>query len=90
MPVEMSPLVVYYNRDLVPRQAARRRGGRGARRGADTWAWGDFEAAARAVAGVDQLGPIKGVSLPADLEIVTAFVRSAGGDVVDDDSTRPA
>ena len=84
MPAEMSPLVVYYNRRLVPRQALAAQGHEFPR-GADSWSWESFEAAARAVAERDLLGPVKGTWLPPSLDLVTAFVRSGGDEVVDDD-----
>lgn len=84
MPADMSPLVVYYNKELIPRRSLRRSGFTFPRRG-DPWEWADFEAAARAVAGIDQLGPIKGTYLPPSAELVTALLRSAGVDVVDDE-----
>jgi multiple sugar transport system substrate-binding protein len=83
MPAEMSPFVVYYNRDLVSRQRL------AAEeivlpRAEETWGWEEFEVAARQAALTDGFGPVKGIHLPADLEVLTAFVRSAGGEVVDD------
>ena len=84
MPVEMSPLVVYYNRDLVPRRALEAQG-HVFPRGADTWTWEAFEAAARAVAERDLLGPVKGTWVPPTLDLVTALVRSGGDDVADDE-----
>ena len=83
MPAEMSPYVVYYNRDLVSRQRL------AAEeivlpQAEETWGWEEFEVAARQAALTDGFGPVKGIHLPADLEVVTAFVRSAGGEVVDD------
>ncbi len=83
MPSEMSPLVVYYNRDLVSRQRLAEEG-IVLPRAEETWGWEEFEVAARQAALTDGFGPVKGVHLPADLEVVTAFVRSAGGEVVDD------
>lgn len=83
MPAETSPLVVYYNRDLMPRRQLRAQGVT-VPRGDSSWSWEAFVATARAVAGVDQLGPVKGADIPADLEALTAFVRSAGTEVVDD------
>jgi multiple sugar transport system substrate-binding protein len=83
MPTEMSPLVVYYNRDLVSRQRL------AAEdivlpRAEETWTWEEFVVAARQAALTDGFGPVKGVHLPADTETLTAFVRSAGGEIVDD------
>ena len=86
MPVEMSPLVVYYNRRLVPRQALAAQGHEFPR-GADSWSWESFEATARAVAERDLLGPVKGTWLAPRLDLLTAFVRSGGDDVVDDELT---
>ena len=83
MPAEMSPLVVYLNTRLVPRHQLAELGVM-VPRGVDlTWSWQEFTTTARTVAGLDQLGPIKGVYLPPSIEDVTAFVRGAGGDVVD-------
>ena len=84
MPAEVSPLVVYYNRDLLPRRQLAAAGVT-LPHSADTWTWDDFAATARAMAGRDHLGPVKGVSIPSDLDVLTAFLRSAGADVVDDD-----
>jgi multiple sugar transport system substrate-binding protein len=84
MPAEISPLVVYYNKRLVPRDELEQRGVR-LPSGTGGWSWENFEATARAIAGVDRLGPIKGVSLPSTIELVAALVRSGGGDIVDDD-----
>ena len=83
MPVEMSPLVVYYNRRLVPRESLEARGYLFPR-GADSWTWDTFEATARAVAEQDLLGPVKGTWLPPRLDLVAALLRSGGNDVVDD------
>jgi multiple sugar transport system substrate-binding protein len=83
MPTEMSPYVLYYNRDLVSRQRLADEG-IVLPRAEETWGWEEFEVAARQAALTDGFGPVKGVHVPADLEIVTAFVRSAGGEVVDD------
>ena len=84
MPAEMSPLVVYVNTQLIRRRQLT----------ADeitfptvkqpTWGWTDFLDIAQVAASSDLLGPIKGASVPMDLETLTAFVRSAGGEVVDD------
>jgi multiple sugar transport system substrate-binding protein len=83
MPAETSPLVVYYNRKLLPRRMLRAQGILVPRRGG-SWPWEAFAVTARAIAGVDRLGPVKGAHIPADLETLTAFVRSAGNEVVDD------
>ena len=83
MPTEMSPLVVYYNRALVSRQRLAAQG-IVLPREEETWTWDEFSAAARQAALTDGFGPVKGVYLPTDLESLTAFVRSGGGEVVDD------
>jgi multiple sugar transport system substrate-binding protein len=84
MPVEMSPLVVYWNRALVSRRAL---AGQDLDfpRGAASWTWETFEAAARAAAEKDRLGPVKGTWLPPRLDLLTALLRSSGGDVADDE-----
>ena len=84
MPVEMSPLVVYWNRELVPRQRLEAQGLTWPR-GAENWSWETFEAAARAVAERDLLGPVKGTWVPPRLDLLTAWLRSGGEEVVDDD-----
>ena len=84
MPAEMSPKVVYYNKRLVPRQQLKAAEVIVPNAVVTSWSWDDFVTTARTVAGLDQLGPIKGVYLPPDIDTVTAFVRSADGDVVDD------
>ena len=84
MPAEMSPRVVYVNRALVPRRQLAAQEIRLPNAVRTAWSWEDFATTARTVAGVDRLGPVKGVHLPADIGTVTAVVRSGGGDVVDD------
>ena len=88
MPAEMSPLVVYVNERLLPRRRLLAQGVAlpdGPER--DTWTWEDFTATARAAASLQPgspSSPVHGVYLPPDLELLTAFLRSTGGDVVDD------
>ncbi|CAA9375369.1 MAG: hypothetical protein AVDCRST_MAG47-1692 [uncultured Nocardioidaceae bacterium] len=84
MPAEMSPRVVYYNKRLVPRQQLKAAEVIVPNAVATSWSWDDFAITARTVAGLDRLGPIKGVYLPPDIDTVTALVRSADGTVVDD------
>ena len=84
MPAEVSPLVVYVNTDLVRRASPL----------GDpfllpddedaSWTWEEFTEVAAAAAALDGLGPIKGAYFPPTIEVLTALVRSAGGDVVDD------
>ncbi len=83
MPTEMSPLVVYYNKRLVSRRQLALRG-IDLPRGDETWRWDEFVGTARAAAQSDGAGPVKGVYLPAEFEPMIAFIRSAGGEVVDD------
>ena len=84
MPVEMSPRVVYLNTDLVPRQQLAAADVVVPNALEPSWGWPDFVTTARTIAGVDQLGPVKGVHIPADVGTITALVRSADGDIVDD------
>lgn len=82
MPAEVSPYVVYYNERLIRRSQP----------GEpvelpntedSTWTWEEFERLARSIAGRDLLGPVKGAHIPVQVETLTALIRSAGGDVVD-------
>lgn len=84
MPAEMSPRVVFYNRDLVPRRQLAAREVVVPNRVEPSWTWEDFETTVRTVAGLDQLGAIKGVYLPAEIGTLTALVRSGDGHMVDD------
>lgn len=83
MPAEVSPLVVYANTELV-RRAPTPEPIPLPDAESSTWSWEDFVTLARATAGVDDLGAIKGVWYPAEVHTLTAFLRSAGGDIVDD------
>jgi multiple sugar transport system substrate-binding protein len=80
MPVDLSPMVVYYNTDLI-------RIGRLARPGDDPvtreegWTLEDFARAVRMAA----RGGNDGVAIAPDLGQVAPFVWSGGGDVVDDE-----
>ncbi len=85
MPAEMSPQIVYLNTRLVPRRQLAAQDvvvPHGVK--TSTWTWDDFATTARTVAGLDQLGPIKGVYISPTIENVAAFVRSGDGSVVDD------
>jgi multiple sugar transport system substrate-binding protein len=84
MPAEMSPKVVYYNKRLVPRRQLKAVEVIVPNAVVNSWSWSDFATTARTVAGLDRLGTIKGVYLPPDIDTLTALVRSADGEVVDD------
>lgn len=84
MPAEMSPKLVYYNKRLVPRRMLSAAEVIVPNLRETSWSWDDFATTARTVAGIDRLGPVKGVYLPPDIETITALVRSADGEVVDD------
>lgn len=79
MPFEMSPTVLFVNKEIVrfPQLEAegiippQERG---------TWSWTDFDAIARLVARPGR----PAVHLPADADLLSALVLSAGGDIVDD------
>lgn len=79
MPIDVSPLVVYYNKDLVrlgriapdPQPPSAEEG----------WTLPQFEEAARQASG----RRTRGVYVPPTLDALAPFVWSAGGDVVDDD-----
>ena len=79
MPNDVSPLVVYYNKDLLnlfslvpidedPPNAV------------DGWSWEQFSAAAKQMSG----GRVKGVYIEPKLETLAPFIASAGGVIVDD------
>jgi multiple sugar transport system substrate-binding protein len=79
MPHDVSPVVVYYNKELVDL----------ARLGTeeeeppnalDGWTWEMFDQAARQAAG----GSVHGVHIDPSLEALAPFIWSAGGEVVDD------
>ena len=84
MPAEMSPRVVYLNTKLVPRRQLAAVDVVVPNAVETSWSWLELVTTARTVAGLDQLGPIKGVHIPSDVGTITAFTRSADGDVVDD------
>jgi multiple sugar transport system substrate-binding protein len=79
MPVELSPMVVYYNTDLLHL-------GRVAQPGDDPvnpdngWSMEEFARAAR----LASTGRARGVAVAAGLEQVAPFVWSGGGELVDD------
>ena len=83
MPVDMSPHVLFVNREQVRPRDLAIRGVPLPEEG--QWEFEAFDAAARVIAReqADEPG-FHAVHLPVDMELLTAFVRSAGGEVVDD------
>jgi multiple sugar transport system substrate-binding protein len=81
MPNDVSPLVAFYNRQLIkPRQITLESGDEVGPL-EEGWTWETFIAAAEQAAARGA----KGGYLPADLEQLSPFILSAGGAVVDDD-----
>lgn len=79
MPHDVSPLVVYYNRDLVDlRRLARE--GEDPVNAEDGWSWEQFVRAAAQAAH----GKVKGAYLEPELDELAPFVWSGGGELVDD------
>lgn len=83
MPVEISPHVMFVNPEYVRPRDLETRGvplpdeGR--------WAFDDFAAAARVIAREHEDDPrFRAVHLPYDIRVLAAFIRSAGGEIVDD------
>lgn len=79
MPHDVSPVVVYYNEDLVDLQRLAPEGEEPPS-AVDGWDWETFARAARQAA----RGPADGLYLDPALSTLAPFVWSAGGDVVDD------
>lgn len=82
MPNDVSPLVVYYNKDLVDLRRLARRGEQPPTP-LDGWTWDMFATAARRAA----RGPADGVYIEPSLTTLAPFVWSAGGEIVDDPRT---
>lgn len=81
MPVDVSPLVVYFNTDLI--DLARLTPAGSPPINADTgWTLADFAAAAREASGPTT----RGVYVAPDIEQVSPFIWAGGGQVVDDDT----
>lgn len=79
MPHDVSPLVVYYNQDLVDLEALRTEDA-APPNALDGWTWETFAQAARAAA----RGRADGVYLEPSLVSLAPFIWSAGGEIVDD------
>lgn len=79
MPHDVSPLVVYYNQELVD-LAALTEPDEDPVNAEDGWTWEQFAAAARQAA----QGRVKGVYVEPSLTSLAPFIWSAGGGLVDD------
>lgn len=79
MPHDVSPRVVYYNRDLVNLRRAGSVPGQPLT-AEDGWTWEEFTRAARRAA----RGPAEGVYLEPSLSSLAPYVWSAGAEIVDD------
>ena len=79
MPHDVSPLVVYYNKDLVDLDALVEEGEEPPS-ALDGWDWETFARAAQQAA----VGPANGLYMEPSLGSIAPFVWSAGGDIVDD------
>jgi multiple sugar transport system substrate-binding protein len=79
MPHDVSPVVVYYNKDLVD-LARLETEDEAPPNALDGWTWEMFAQAARQAA----RGPADGVHIDPALESLAPFIWSAGGEIVDD------
>lgn len=79
MPVDVSPLVVVYNRDLLSLDRLREDGEEPVNPETG-WSWAQFTRAARLMSH----GGVKGVYVEPSLTPLLALVRSGGADLVDD------
>ncbi|HSJ20644.1 MAG TPA: extracellular solute-binding protein [Nocardioidaceae bacterium] len=79
MPHDVSPVVVYYNKDLVDLARLGTEGDE-VPSALDGWTWEMFAQAARQAA----RGPVHGVHIDPSLEALAPFIWSAGGELVDD------
>ncbi len=79
MPHDVSPVVVYYNQELVDLQSLGSEDEEPPN-ALDGWTWEMFTTAARQAS----RGPASGVYIEPSLEAITPFVWSAGGEIVDD------
>lgn len=80
MPQDVSPLVVYYNKDLLHFRKLVAPG-EPMLTPTDGWTWDQFVTAARQMSH----GGVKGVYIEPSLDSLIPLVRSAGADVMDDD-----
>ncbi|WP_232676400.1 ABC transporter substrate-binding protein [Nocardioides sp. R-C-SC26] len=84
MPYDVSPMVVYYNTDLVDFTRMRERGLPVPSESLTSWDFDQFEAAAR-FASRPRLGT-KGLSLDPTLRSIAPFLYTGGGSLFDNDS----
>lgn len=82
MPHDVSPMVVYYNRDLVDLGRLVEEGDEPVT-AEDGWTWEQFGMAARQAS----RGGVNGVHIEPALEYLAPFVWSGGGELVDDTQT---
>jgi multiple sugar transport system substrate-binding protein len=79
MPHDVSPMVVYYNKDLVDFEALAEEGEEPVT-ALDGWDWATFTAAAHAAS----QGPAHGLYIEPAIDSLAPFIWSAGGQIVDD------
>lgn len=80
MPHDVSPLVVYYNNDLLDLRSLVEEEGDEPPTAREGWSYEEFSTAARRIA----RNRVAGVYIEPDLEALAPFIWSAGGDIVDD------
>ena len=83
MPYGLSPMVVYYNTDLVNFERMARRGLDAPDPDATSWSFDQFAAAAQFASRPER--GTKGVHIDATLAGLSPFIESGGGSVFDDD-----
>lgn len=83
MPNDVSPSVVFYNESLLDLTAGVQPGETVPNPVVDGWTWRQFALAAQA----SSRPGVQGVYLPPELSTLAPLLRSAGGNIVDDDQT---
>jgi multiple sugar transport system substrate-binding protein len=83
MPNDVSPSVVFYNESLLDLTAGVQPGETVPNPVVDGWTWRQFALAAQAASRTG----VQGVYLPPELSTLAPLLRSAGGNLVDDDQT---
>ncbi|QCW51485.1 extracellular solute-binding protein [Nocardioides dongxiaopingii] len=84
MPYSVSPMVIYYNTDLIDFEAMRERGLPAPDDELEGWTFEEFEAAAAYA--TRPRGNVKGVSVEPRLRSLAPFLYSGGGRLFDDDA----